>query len=230
MPSENNKRSKSLALSRVSVFAVLNALTDLVPVSPILGIPGSFLTFGWIISPLTGILLGAKIGGISCLIGNLLTVFFGKQLLFGPLTPLRPAVSAFIAGMLASSNWQIPAATLFSLIMIWFLLPSGMQASLVVVYHFFGLGIILFLRSKIAKFVSSENLRKASIGFATATYCGNISRHIFGNILSAMILNIPPIAFVWAMPYTFVEQSVFVVAATIIGISLKRLGIRQILQ
>lgn len=62
MPSKNRNMPKSLVLTYVSVFAALNVLADLIPFTPFIGAPGFSFTFGWILSSLSGILLGAKIG------------------------------------------------------------------------------------------------------------------------------------------------------------------------
>jgi len=70
MSSKNGNTPRSLILTYISVFAALNALADFIPFTPILGIPGSSFRLGWILSPLTGILLGAEAGGISYLIGD----------------------------------------------------------------------------------------------------------------------------------------------------------------
>ncbi len=230
MPSRNRNMPKSLVLTYISVFAALNALADFIPFTPILGIPGSSLSLGWILSPLTGILLGVKIGGISCLIGGLIDIFLGQPPIFGPFTPLRPAISAFITGMLASKYWRIPAVTLFALILLWLLLPTGRDASVILVFHITGLVIILSLRGKIGDLIRSKSTERVAWGLFLATYCGNISRHLFGNILLVTILNLPFVFFIAAIPYTLIEQLIFASGTMVMGIALNRLRIHEFLQ
>ena len=222
MPNTNRIIPKTLVLTYISVFASLNVLADTIPFTPLLGIPGASFRLGWIISPLTGILLGAKMGGISCLIAGLIELSF-QPLIFGPFTPLRSAISASTAGMLATNNWYIPAASLLTLITIWVILPVGKDTYSILLFHVAGLAIILLFRQKIGNFIRSEDPKKASIGLFTSAYSGNISRHLFGNILSVTLLNIPALTFISSIPFTFVEQMVFATGATIIGIALIRL-------
>jgi hypothetical protein len=125
--------------------------------------------------------------------------------------------------MLATKEWRIPAVVLFSLISVWLLLPVGREAYLVLIFHLAGLAAILLFRGKVGDFVRSENRKKASFGLFLAAYCGNISRHLFGNILSVTILGVPAIIFIAAIPYTLVEQLVFALGATIIGNALLKL-------
>ena len=75
MNKKAKKKPKSLIIAYVSVFAALNTIANIIPFTPVLGVPEAQLRFGWIISTLTGILLGPKIGAISCFIGGL-TEFF----------------------------------------------------------------------------------------------------------------------------------------------------------
>ncbi len=226
---QNRKMPKSLILTYISVFAALNALADFLPISQILGYSGS-LTFGWILSPLTGILLGMEIGGVSCLVGGVIAIFLGRSPTFGPFTPLTPAISAFVAGTLVTRRWHISAATLSSLILIWLLLPVGREASIILVFHIAALAMILLVRGKFGDIMKLEDRKKISWRLFLIAYCGNISRHLFGNIMFATILNQPALFFVTPIPYTFAEQLVFALGTMIIGTSLARLRLREFSQ
>jgi len=230
MLTKSGNKPKSLVLAYVSIFAALNALADFVPFTPILGIAEASFRLGWIMSTLTGILLGAKAGGISCLIGGLIGISLGQPPIFGFYTPLRPAISAFIAGMLVSRSWHIPALSLSALISVWLLLPTGRDASMVLIFHVVGLAVVILLRGKIGALVESKDSYKVSWGFFFVAYCGNISRHLLGSVFSATFLNVPSIVFITAMPYTLVEQLTFAVATMIMGMSLNHLGLRYLLQ
>jgi len=223
MLSEDKNIPKSLVLTYVSAFAALNTIANFIPFTPALGIPGSSFRLGWVMAPLTGILLGAKIGGISCLLSGLIGILLGQPPIFGPFTPLSPAVSASVTSMLFSKKWQIPAMTLSSLILLWLTLPAGRAASIVLIFHIAGLGIILLFRGKIGDLARSGNAKSESLGLFLGAYCGNISRHLFGNILSATILDLSATYFISAFPYTLVEQLTFAVGVMIIGVSLNQM-------
>lgn len=229
MTTETKRIPKSLLIAYISVFAALNVLMDLVPFTPVLGIPGTTLSFGWIMSPLTGAVLGAEIGGVSCLISGLISVFQGQPPVFGIFTPFRPALSAFITGMLVSKHWSIPAATLFALIIGWLMLPVGREAWFVLGFHIVALATILILHKRIGLFTESNNSKKVAAGFFIATYCGNISRHLFGNILIAIYSNSSSLIFISAIPLTFAEQLIFASAAMILATALNRLKLRKFL-
>jgi hypothetical protein len=223
MLSENKNMPKSLMLTYVSAFAALNTVANFIPFTPVLGIPGSSFRLGWVMAPLTGILLGAKIGGISCLLSGLIGIFLGQPPIFGPFTPISPAASAFVTGMLVLKKWRISAIALSSLILLWLMLPTGQAASTVLIFHTVGLGMILLFREKIGDLARSGNAKSESLGLLLAAYCGNISRHLFGNILSATILNLSATYFVSAFPYTLAEQLTFAVGTMIMGVSLSHM-------
>lgn len=227
MSAVNKTRPKSLVLTYIAVFAALNALSDFIPFTPILGVPGASLRFGWVSSSLTGILLGAKIGGLSCLIGGLIGFFLGQPQIFGPFTPLRPAISASIAGMLISKHWRVPAITLLTLISVWLSLPTGRYASVIVIFHITGLALVLLLREKIGDLARSKFPKESGLGLFLVSYCGNITRHLFGNIILATIQDLQFIYFISATPITFMEQLTFATGTMILGLSLSRLGSNQ---
>lgn len=229
MPSKNENTPRSLVIVYISVFAALNAWADLVRFTPILGVPGASLSLGWILSPLTGILLGRKIGGISCLIGGLMDLLVQPPA-FGPFTPLRPAISASIAGMLASKHWRTPAMTLFAMILVWLLLPTGRDAFMILIFHVMGFAAILSFRGIIGDLIGSRSSKRAAWGLFLAAYCGNISRHLFGNILLVTILDLPPVFFVAAIPYTLIEQSIFATGTAILGTPLNHRTMREFLR
>jgi hypothetical protein len=68
------------------------------------------------------------------------------------------------------------------------------------------------------------------LGVAVAAYCGNISRHLLGNILLVVLTDVPLIVFVAAMPFTVIEQTSFLVASTILGVALMRTRARTLIE
>ena len=221
MLSMHKTRPKSRILAYISTFAALNAVAGIIPFTPILGIPGASFRLDWVSSTLTGILLGPRIGGVSCLLGGLLGLLLGQVQFFGLFAPLRLAISAFIAGMLMSKNWRIPAITLLSLILLWVLMPTGRAAAEILVFHIVGLGLVLFLRKKIGELAEANSPRKNLYGLFIMSYCGNISRHLLGNVLLVTIHNLGFVYFVAAMPITLIEQLSFAIGTMVVGIALK---------
>ena len=219
---------RSLVIAYIAIFASLNVLADFMPFTPLLGLPDHSLSFGWIMAPLTGILLGSRFGAASCLLGSIIGTLLGQPLIFSLFTPFRAALSASASGMVAFRRWQIPVLILISLIVIWLFLPTGREAYPTLIFHFSALASILVLRGKIGVFLSYSS-KKSLFGYSLAAYSGNITRHLLGNILSVLFYSLPAFTFIIAIPYTFIEQLIFALGTAFIVASLKRLGIHKII-
>ena len=96
-------------------------------------------------------------------------------------------------------------------------------------FHLLGILLILIFRSRIGGYVDSSVWRKAAFGVAVASYCGNISRHLLGNILLVLIADVPSIFFITAIPLTLMEQVSFTLAATVLGVALVRTRMRELI-
>lgn len=219
---------RSLAL--ISLFAALNLIVDIIPFSPTIGIPGTFFRLGWVLSPITGILLGPGAGGISCTIAGLLSIAMGIQpWTFGIFTPFRSGLSALQSGLLAQNRWKLALALLSFLIGGWFLLPNGREAWPIIGFHIVGVLLIVMLRSKIHTYLHSPDLNKVALGISIAAYCGNISRHLLGNTILLFLLDLSPLLFISAIPLTFIEQLAFTIASAILGGTIIKTTIHDIL-
>jgi hypothetical protein len=218
---------RSLAL--VSVFAALNLIVDIIPFTPTIGVPGTFFRLSWVLSPITGILLGPVAGGISCTIAGLLSIAMGQPWTFSIFTPFRSGLSALQSGLLAQNQWK-PALTLLSfLIGLWFVLPNGREAWPIISFHVVGVLLIVMLRSKIHTFIHSPHLNKVALGISIAAYCGNISRHLLGNIILLFLLDLSPLIFISAIPLTIIEQLAFMIASAFLGGTIIKIHIHDIL-
>jgi hypothetical protein len=78
--------------------------------------------------------------------------------------------------------------------------------------------------------MSSSLWKQVALGVAVAAYCGNISRHLLGNILLAVLTDVPSIVFVAAIPFTVIEQTSFLAASTILGVALTRTRARALIE
>jgi len=220
-------RPASVTLSLIATFAALNAVTDLIPISPVLG-SQSFLTLGWVFSPLAGLMLGPVSGGMSCLLATLIELFLGRPVMaLGPGGFFRSPLAALETGLLTSGGWKPASVILGTLILGWLALPTGRESALILVFHLFGLALTLILRSRMERGLSSQSRRYVGIAVGAASYCGNMTRHLYGNLLFVLVTGLPPQVFLAAMPLTLLEQVFFSLAAFIIGTSLIRLRLRQ---
>ena len=219
---------RSLAL--VSMFAALNLIVDIIPFSPTIGVPGTFFRLGWVLSPITGILLGPIAGGISCTIAGFLSIAMGIQpWTFGIFTPFRSGLSALQSGLLAQNRWKLALVLLSFLIGVWFMLPNGREAWPLISFHIVGVLFIIMLRSKIRTDIYAPDLDKVALGISVAAYCGNISRHLLGNALLLFLLDLSPFIFISAIPLTFIEQLAFTIASAILGGTIMKTSIHDIL-
>ena len=227
-----NKRSppKTLILSLISVFAALNILASALPLTPVLGVNGTYFRLSWVLTPLTGFLLGPIAGGISCMIAGLTELLIGFQVTqpFGAFSPVRAFLSAFLSGSLGRGRWKTALTIHGLLIVSWVLLPSGREAIAVLPFYLLSFFFILFFRSRMGEYVDSSSWSKIAFGIAVVSYCGNIARHLLGNILLVLLAGMPSIVFITAIPFTFIEQVSFTAASTILGVALTRTRLREL--
>ena len=115
------------------------------------------------------------------------------------------------------------ALTIHGLLIIsWILLPSGREAIAVLPFYLLGFSLILVFGSRLGQYVDSSSWSKIALGIAVASYCGNISRHLLGNVLLVLFADMPSMVFITAIPFTLIEQVSFTAASTILGVALTR--------
>jgi hypothetical protein len=68
-----------------------------------------------------------------------------------------------------------------------------------------------------------------ALGVSIAAYCGNISRHLLGNTLLLFLWNLSPLIFISAIPLTLIEQLAFTITSAILGGTITKTAIRDIL-
>ena len=114
-------------LSLISIFAALNIIADVLPLTPVIGVNGTFFRLSWVVAPLTGFLLGPIAGGGSCVIAGVVELLLGLQPSqpFGLFAPFRMGLSAVQVGLLVKGRWKTVLTILSSLIFMWILLPKG---------------------------------------------------------------------------------------------------------
>ena len=223
-----SNQPRTLKIALISTFAVLNILGSVIPVTPIIGVSGAFFRLSWVIAPITGLIVGPYAGGISCIIASLIETILGVQeWTFGPFSLVRSALSALQAGLIARKRWKEAGVILTFLIVIWIILPTGSESVLTLVFHLVGLLLIVTLRDKVGSSLNRDMVKMRVFGVAVVSYCGNISRHLFGNILYVTFFNLPSTIFLSALPFTLIEQLTFTIGATLIGTPLLHLVTRR---
>jgi hypothetical protein len=224
LPVTNDPESRrTIDVSLIGVFAALIAFSSLVPLSIVIGGTGVF-SLAWVMQTLTGIILGPYIGGVAALVGGSIGNLINPSI-FGPIGSVLPAIAAIQAGLVVWRRWQVAALTLFSLIVLWFLVlflvPDGLVAWPVTVFHILGAAILVTLGGKLSPLIrEARNARSTYLAWGLTAYCANVSRHMFGNILLVAVLAYPPEGFLLALPFTAIEQTMFAISSALIGASI----------
>lgn len=208
---------RTVDISLAGIFAALVALSYLVPTSVIVGGVGVF-SLSWVVQTITGILLGPYLGGVAALIGGVTGNFF-KPSMLGPLAVTLPALGAFEAGLISWNHWRAATCLLSLLIAAWFILPVGLVAWPAALFHILGLAIIIVLGRRLPRQITQFMDRKRIfLAWMLIAYCGDIARHMLGNILSATVLSLQAVIFLAAFPQAAVEQTLFAFASALVGV------------
>jgi hypothetical protein len=179
-------RRRTYAVATASIFAVVYAVLGLFPISAIIG-AGGFLTFREVVSPLSGMLFGPLVGGISMILGNFVDFAMGKPVVFDFLDFIPDMVSAVVAG-LAFTGHRKAAIGIPVLLMVWFSLDplSTVTVSvggIMVPYlwmHVASVGVL----SVALLYESRGRLSRLSPAFVGAlTFASTMSGHVAGGIM-----------------------------------------------
>ena len=220
--------NRTVDISLTGIFGAIIAFSYLIPIGAMIG-GTSIFSLSWIVDTITGILLGPYWGGCAGLIGGIVGNLFKPSPLL-PLAIFLPALAAIEAGLIVWRRWPIAAVLLAALISVFLIMPVpgthwpselfGYSAWPAALFHFFGLAIIIFLGWKLPKVVRQGTSLYLFAGWMLTSYCGDIARHMLGNILSAMVFSLPPASFLLVIPNTFVEQTMYALFSAIIGVPL----------
>lgn len=223
---------RPVVVSLLATFAALNVVADVLPLTPVIGVNGAFFRLSWVVAPLTGLLLGPLWGGGSCVLAGLAEVCFGLQppQPFNLFTPIRMGLSAVQAGWVIKGQWKMAMTVLGSLIGVWAVLPTGIEALLAVSLQGVGCVLLVAFGSRIRGYVASPSWRQVAVGVAVAAYSGNVSRHLLGNLLLVVLADAPSTIIVAVLPFTIVEQATFLAAAVILGTAVARTRVRTLLE
>jgi len=98
--------SREIAL--IVCFASLYAATSYIPLFPVIGAESRTISAGTILSLVTGLILGASLGGLAIFIGGLasIAINFGQGAL-GPFSPIPHIAAAICAGALKDKRQAV---------------------------------------------------------------------------------------------------------------------------
>jgi hypothetical protein len=209
---------RTVDISLTGVFGAIVAFSYLVPIGAAIG-GASIFSLSWVVDTITGILLGPYWGGGAGLIGGIVGNFFKPSPIL-PLAIFFPALAAVEAGLIVWNLWPLAAVLLISLIVVWFALPTGQVAWPAALFHLLGVAIIITLGMILPKVIRQGSRIHLFAGWMLVAYCGDITRHMLGNILYVTVLSTPAAIFLAAIPYTVVEQTMYALFSAIVGVPL----------
>jgi len=204
-------------LCMIAVFASLNYIAGFIPLTPIIGMAGKFFKLSWILSSLSGIILGPIAGSLAVIIAKLIRGRFT----FGLLSLIVAGLSAFQCGLLIKRKYALSFVLLASLILYWMLLLP--EASIILIVHLVALALIIFIKyvgvgTSASSSLTYTSRRRLMLTIYAISYVGNTTRHILGTILSRIFYNLPAILYISILPLTIMEQILFALGTTIIAV------------
>jgi len=250
--SRSNKRIPTMAITLISIFAVLYFTFRMIPAFPMLGVSGGAFALADVLAPVYGIILGPTIGAISIILGTFLAIVMGKPMIFMGFDFLPAMMNAFIVGLIIKKQRILPIV-LYTLLFILFLIHPYTaitaliqipQSSFKTQFFFAWLHLIALLilispfRNKAVKWLEeNENIAKQSLAILFLSFIGTMAQHLTGSLLYETIwgafMNKPLEAFkllwhiiFWLYP---IERTFITISATIIGVPLLRI-IRKLLK
>jgi hypothetical protein len=202
----------SRSITFVAIFAAMIAILDSIPMIP--GFYGGIWdSWGFMLSPIVGILLGPVLGVISVGLGGLVghLVYFRDpiELLF----MLGAPVGAGMAGLVFQERWKAACAIYSAMILGYFLTPVTWSLSLLGVWDVL-VGFVLILAITIASSlnkVGTRTLSSTNLKMILATVIG-----LESDILARILILIPGQMYwlYYAMPLE-VLQGLWLIAGVI---------------
>ncbi|MEM2239588.1 MAG: hypothetical protein QXM89_05075 [Candidatus Bathyarchaeia archaeon] len=224
-----NAKHVALISTMTAVYVVLSYL----PGFPVIGISGAKIGMISGIAPIYGFILGPTLGALTTLLGAFINRILTGASLFEWLTLPSMPLSAFTAGVLSRSRlngvagWKISAVVLTALIIAWYLTYVGQAVPIFAILHWFGLIIILVLRSKLAEFFHSNVKKKLSLSILLCSYSATVTSHMYGclvfiSVADLLLINVSnlPSLFIMLIPIAAFERIIFTLMSTVIGIPL----------
>lgn len=210
----------SLRVSLIVVFAALQALLAIFPLTVTIGVAGS-ITLGAAGGPLIGILLGPTLGGLATLIGSLIGCFINPSgAIFGFLTVIPPLLGAFGAGCIRVKRGYLIGIVMLASLLIFYAHPFGQRA-----YIFPWLSIIAMavafspIAIRAGSAFGSGTFSKIFFGALISSFVGVMADHISGCAIAIWYFSpiLTPEIWYLAMPIYPIERVITLIIASIIA-------------
>lgn len=208
----------STHISLVAVFAALQAILSILPLSVTIGVAGT-ITLGAAGGPLIGILLGPLLGGLATLIGSIVGYFVNPAgTVFGPLTVIPPFMGAVGAGCVRVKRGYIGGIIILASIMIFYAHPFGQQAYVYPWLHIIAM-IVAFspLAITAGSAFASTSFSRVLFGAIISSFVGVMADNMVGGAIAIWLFNLPPIIWYLAMPIYPIERIIALIIASIIA-------------
>jgi len=117
----DKRKLSTREISLTICFAALYVILGFMPLSPIIGLPGSVITAAAFIAPVIGVVLGSYLGMLSTILGGTIGFFLGR---FSPPSFLSGIVTSGLAGALYEGKRGICVFTYSSFLFFFAIYPS----------------------------------------------------------------------------------------------------------
>jgi len=227
MPLYRRLSTRELALT--VCFTALYTVFSFLPISPIIGLPGSSITATAMIAPVLGLILGPYVGMLSASLGGLIGFFFGHV---SEPSLLSGAVAALCAGLLYTGKRGACVFLYFSLMFLFGFYPFVGPVWLYPPLMWFQIIGFLTLISPLQS-TALKNLKTAKRSVLTlAVFVTSLTSTLAGQIAGSLTFELIswPIFManlnVWRASWgiiTFlypIERVIIAVGATLLGVSL----------
>ena len=217
-----------------AVFAAVYAVLNTIPVSPLIGASGRFLTLGNIFSPLAGMILGPLTGGVSMLVGTFVSVALGKPLTFDGLDFIPAVVATVTAGFAMSGRlrWSVTlSVALFAVFSADPLSPKSVPVDGIPVPYLW-MHLLSVVTILVVLAVESRSTRLPKQAFTAATvFLATMNAHVAGGIVYENVLvringvlTSGAIAATWKTIFFVypIERTFFTVVGSILAIAVIR--------
>ncbi|MEM1514774.1 MAG: hypothetical protein QXT26_06980 [Thermoproteota archaeon] len=206
-------------ISLVAVFAALQVVLSMIPLSAVIGLPG-VMTLGVVGGSLIGILLGPLLGGLSALIGSLIGCFINPAgAIFGLLTAIPPFLGAVGAGCVRIKRGYIAGIIILVSFIMFYAHPFGQQAY---ISQWLDIIAMIVAFSPLAMmagsaFISSSSFSRILFGAVIASFISVMADHMAGSAIAIWYYNLPPVIWYAAMPIYPVERIIVLIIASVIA-------------
>lgn len=220
--------TKKIAL--IISFTALYVVLYLLPVFPIIGLPGTAITASAIVAPVTGILLGPFLSALSAILSGIVIFLAGRV---SVMSVIATSVAALFAGLMYTGEWKMCIFIYALLLVVYGFYPHIGPLVLYPQSTWFQVIVFVILLSPLSS-IGIKKMRNLSIGeklfpyffliCLIATLAGQIAGSLTFEVIlwPAFIREVQAWTNIWkAIAWIYpIERTVIALFASIIGIPL----------